>query len=74
MPLDGRGSRGREVEEEGRERGFCILMSYNKTKTRFTKLIRIDPEQLKWIQENKDTRTDAGFLDKIINEYKDTCA
>lgn len=23
-----------------------------------------------WLKDNKDTRTIAGFLDKIINEYK----
>ena len=37
---------------------------------RFTKKIRIKPEQLEWLRENKDTRTMAGFLDKLINEYK----
>jgi len=45
-------------------------MGYVKRKTRFTKIIRISPEQLDWLKENKDTRTMAGFLDKIINEYK----
>lgn len=28
------------------------------------------PEQLGWLQEHKDTKTVAGFLDKIINYYK----
>lgn len=49
-------------------------MSYNKTKTRFTKLIRVDPEQYQWIEENKDTKTNAGFLDKIINKHKSEVA
>lgn len=38
--------------------------------TRFKSLVRIDPVQLKWLKENKDTKTIAGFLDKIINKYK----
>ena len=45
-------------------------MSYKKIKTRFTSITRIDPKQLNWLKENKDTRTLAGFLDKIINQYK----
>jgi hypothetical protein len=39
-------------------------------KTRFKDKIRIDPKQKRWIQENKTCRTDAGFLDIIINYYK----
>lgn len=39
-------------------------------KTRFKKLIRIDPKQLEWLRKNKDTKTMAGFLDKIINKFK----
>jgi len=39
-------------------------------KTRFNDKIRIDPKQLQWLRENKDTKTLAGFLDKIINEFK----
>lgn len=65
------GGRGDCIREgRGRERGLRILMSYDKTKTRFTRLVRLDPKQLAWLKENKDTRTVAGFLDKIINEYK----
>jgi hypothetical protein len=41
-----------------------------KHKSRFTAIIRIDKYQLKWLKEHKDTRTIAGFLDKIINTYK----
>lgn len=43
---------------------------YKKTTTRFTKIVRIDPQQLNWLKENKDTRTIAGYLDKLINEKK----
>lgn len=43
---------------------------YFKTISRFTSIIRIDPKNLNWLKENKDTKTVAGFLDKIINEYK----
>jgi hypothetical protein len=38
--------------------------------TRFKSLIRIDPNQLQWIKSSKDTKTLAGYLDKIINYYK----
>jgi hypothetical protein len=41
-----------------------------KYKSRFKKLVRIDPKQLEWIRLNMDTKTMAGFLDKIINTYK----
>ena len=44
-----------------------VLMS---RKTRFKKKIRIDEKNLEWLRENKDCRTMAGFLDKIINNYK----
>lgn len=36
----------------------------------FKKRIAITQKNHDWIKENKDTRTDAGFLDKIINYYK----
>jgi len=42
----------------------------DKYNGRFKKKVRIDLVQLKWLKENKDTRTIAGFLDKIINYYK----
>ena len=45
-------------------------MNYKERKTRFKSLIRIDRKQIKWIKENMDTKTMAGFLDKIINYYK----
>lgn len=67
----------RRGREGGREEiiprspeGLRIFMGHEKTKTRFTKLIRIDPEQYQWVEDHKDTRTNAGFLDKIINNYK----
>lgn len=45
--------------------------NYSRVKpSRFGTLIRIDPVQKLWVQKHKDTRTDAGFLDKIINFYK----
>ena len=44
-------------------------MAQNKN-TRFKDLIRIDKYQKEWIRKNKDTKTMAGFLDKIINWYK----
>jgi hypothetical protein len=37
---------------------------------RFKTLVRIDPYQLRWLKENKDTKTIAGYLDKIINFHK----
>ena len=46
-----------------------------KYKSRFNKLVRIKQSQLNWLQENKGDngcRTMAGFLDKIINNFKDT--
>ena len=39
-------------------------------KTRFKSKIRIDPSQLKWLKENKETKSAAGFLDIIIKTYK----
>lgn len=46
------------------------MKSHEEKKTKFTKVIRLRPEQLKWLKENKDTKTLAGYLDKIINHYK----
>ena len=40
--------------------------------TRFKGRIRIDPQQLEWIRKHKDTKTLAGYLDKIINKHKKT--
>ena len=45
--------------------------SYSNAKSsRFSTHIRIDPNQKQWVTENMDTKTEAGFLDKIINFYK----
>ena len=33
-------------------------------------MIRVDPQQYAWLQENMDTRTLAGYLDKIINLHR----
>ncbi len=41
-----------------------------KRKSRFSSCVKVDPKQLKWLKENKDTKTIAGFLDKIINRSK----
>lgn len=45
------------------------MSNYEKSRTRFSQKVRIDPAALQWLKENKDTRTVAGFLDKIINDY-----
>ena len=45
-------------------------MNYKKKKTRFKSLIRIDPKQKKYLYKNKDCKTMAGFLDKLINFQK----
>ena len=39
--------------------------------SRFNTAVKIDRKQLIWLKENMDTKTIAGFLDKIINQYKD---
>ena len=41
-----------------------------RARTHFNKLVRIKYKQLNWLKKHKDTKTIAGFLDKIINEYK----
>jgi len=46
-------------------------MYNNKENSRFEMKIRIKKTQLEWLKNNKDTKTIAGFLDTIINEYKD---
>ena len=42
-----------------------------KSRSIYTDLTRVSRSNLEWIKENKDTRTTAGYLDKIINKYKD---
>ena len=44
-------------------------------KSRFSTCAKVTPQQLKWLKENKgknNCKTVAGFLDKIINNFKDT--
>ena len=41
-----------------------------ETRSIFKKKIRVTDENHKWLKENKDTKTIAGFLDKIINNAK----
>jgi len=44
--------------------------SYSNAKnSRFSTHIRIDPAIKRWLDENRDTRTTAGFADKILNEH-----
>ena len=42
-------------------------------KSRFSAAVKVDKKQLIWLKEHKDCRTVAGFLDKIINRYKNEC-
>ncbi len=48
---------------------LTTIMNY---KTRFKGLIRIDPKQRNWLNNQKPCKTMAGFLDIIINNYKKT--
>jgi hypothetical protein len=41
-----------------------------KYQSRFSSCVKVRPETRNWLEENKDTKTIAGFLDKIINNYK----
>jgi hypothetical protein len=50
-------------------RGFCILM-YKKSRSQFNGIIRIRTTQLLWLKKNKTTKTLAGFLDIILNDWK----
>lgn len=47
---------------------------YNRAiDSRFQGVIRIDPKNKEWIKKNKklfSAKTDAGFLDLIINDFK----
>ena len=45
-------------------------MKEKKWQSHFEKSIKIRKSQDEWITKNKDTRTKAGYLDKIINYYK----
>lgn len=39
--------------------------------TRFTKSIKLTEEDLEWIRENKGKKSAAGFLEFIINKYRE---
>ncbi len=39
-------------------------------KSYFNTMVRANRKQLEWIKRNMDTRTMAGFLDKLINVHK----
>ena len=58
------------------EGALSILMRTqykNKENSRFNRMVRIDEHQLDWLRQNKKKnkcKTMAGFLDKIINNYK----
>lgn len=39
-------------------------------RSKFNGLIRIRKSQIEWLKLNRDCRTIAGFLDKIINKHK----
>lgn len=51
----------------GRKGGISILMSNT---SRFTRIIRIDPNQLAYLKDLHKYKTLAGTLDFIINFYK----
>lgn len=39
-------------------------------KSVFDSCVKVRKKQLDWLKKNKDTKTTAGYLDKIINQYK----
>ena len=45
-------------------------MNKKAYKSDFNKLVRIREAQLDWLKLNKKTKTMAGFLDIIINTFK----
>lgn len=44
-------------------------MSYSYNKTKYSKLVRISPANLKKLKEMDKYRTLAGRLDMILNQY-----
>lgn len=44
--------------------------TYKKRESQFDSCIKVRKRQLEWLRKNKDTKTMAGYLDKIINQYK----
>ena len=50
---------------------YHTMKNIKKKRQKFNTLIRIQMKQKRWLKENKgECRTMAGFLDKIINDYK----
>lgn len=45
-------------------------MARDSTTTRFTKGIAITKEDLEWIRSLKGKKSAAGFLEQIINDYR----
>lgn len=45
-------------------------MPRDSTTTRFTNGIRLTKEDYEWIMENKGKKSAAGFLEQIINDYR----
>ncbi len=41
-----------------------------RRKTRYKSQVRIDPKQLIYLGTNKDCKTKAGYLDKMINHCR----
>lgn len=39
-------------------------------RSRFSACVKVRPEVKRYLEESKDTKTVAGFLDKIINQHK----
>lgn len=53
--------------------GGAVTYTHVMHKSKFCKVIKVRKNQLEWIKENKilaGCKTDAGFLDIIINNYK----
>lgn len=46
-------------------------MYNNSSDSKFRSKIRIRKSQIMWLKKNKTTKTIAGFLDIIINKYKE---
>ncbi len=49
---------------------FNIVTMYDSETTRFTKAIKITPEDLEWIKKNKKKKSAAGFLEYVIAEFR----
>ena len=47
------------------------MKKFKNYKSQFNSCVKVRKKQLEWLKENKDCKTVAGYLDKIINKYKD---